>query len=151
MSRLIRGRRAEPVTGMSNHPAQEAPWAGGRTSRGAGMAPTGSNGGKEEALAGSPARQLHGFPALPSSGSPLDAGVLQLMEAVGCSGMPWDAGMGISPTGTTLVAPAVCEEGKHCTPWPRAGQEQARRQAAGSLLYNRPVIASLFLHGHPRY
>lgn len=40
VSRLIRGRCAEPVTSMHNHPAQEMPQAGGRMSHGVGTGPT---------------------------------------------------------------------------------------------------------------
>lgn len=32
----------------------------------------------------------------------------------------------------SLAAPSVCKEGKYCMRWPRAGQEQARRQSDGS-------------------
>lgn len=38
----------------------------------------------------------------------------------------------------SLVAPAVCREGKYCMRWPRAGQEQARWQAAGSFCRTVP-------------
>lgn len=39
----------------------------------------------------------------------------------------------------SLAAPAVRKEGKYCTRWPRAGQEQARRQAAGSFRRTVPL------------